>query len=282
MLIVGTGAVATMLAEKLHESGSRFQVYGVPSDRLRSLETRFPGCTVSEPFLISRHRFWIVAVKTGQNAEKARLLAGAPTPEAVLVLQNGYRPECDWLGLASRVDRGLSTYGVKSRGPGFVVGGENGSIAVPQGSPFFGLLAGLGFQVSEEAEMKPAIWRKLAVNASLNVVASIYCVRNGETLEIPEAARMIRLASNEVEQVARAQRVDFGPLSGWEITREVALGTADNVCSTLVDLRTGRVTEYEAINGEILDAADRMGLSVPTLRMLDQQFHSLGSSVEAA
>ncbi len=282
MLIVGTGAVATMMAERLQESGFEFQIYGAPSERLRSLEARFPGCSASEPARIRPHRLWMVALKTGQNLEKARLLAEAPGPEAILVLQNGFRPERDWEKLGSRVDRGLSTYGVKSRGPGFVVCGEIGSITIPEGSPFTSLLADLGLRVSEEADMEPAIWRKLAVNASLNVVASIYGVRNGETLGIPAAARMIRLASNEVELVARARGVDFGTLSGWELTHQVALGTADNVCSTLADLRSGRVTEYQAINGEILKAASQSGLDVPTLRMLEREFDSLGSSVEAA
>ena len=282
MLIVGTGAVATMLAERCFKEGRPFQIFGSPSERLRSLEVRFPGCTVSEASRISRHRFWLVAVKTGQNAEKVLLLKGAPTPEAVVVLQNGLRPESDWHRLSPRVDRGLSTYGVKSRGPGFVAGGDKGSMTVPQGSPFTNVLTGLGFQVSEEVDMEPAIWRKLAVNASLNVVASVYGVLNGETLDIPEAARLMRLASDEVEQVARARGVDFGARSGWEITREVALGTAHNVCSTLADLRSGRVSEYQAINGEILAAAEQAGLVIPALRLLDQQFRSLGSNVEAA
>ena len=282
MLIVGTGAVATMLAERCFRNGRSFQMFGSPSERLRSLESRFPGCTVSEPSRVSRHRFWIVAVKTGQNAEKVRLLEVAPTPEAVLVLQNGFRPESDWFRLSPKVDRGLSTYGVKSRGPGFVVGGGKGSITVLQGSPFINVLTGLGFHVSEEVDMEPAIWRKLAVIASLNVVASVYGIHNGETLDIPEAARMMQLASDEVEQVARAVGVNFGPLSGWEITREVALGTAHNVCSTLADLRSGRVTEYQAINGEILNLASHLEVDVPTLRTLDQEFHSIGSAVEAA
>jgi 2-dehydropantoate 2-reductase len=163
-----------------------------------------------------------------------------------------------------------------------VVGGENGSIAVPQGSPFTNLLTGLGFQVSEETDMEPAVWRKLAVNASLNVVASIFGVRNGEILDIPEASQMVRLASAEVERVARARGVNFGPLSGWEIAREVALGTAGNVCSTLADLLSGRVTEYQAINGEVLRVASQLGVDVPTLRRLHQEFYSIDSAVEAA
>lgn len=282
MLIVGSGAVATMLAERVFDAGVRFQVFGTPSERLRSLDARFPGCSVSDPAKVALHDCWIVAVKAGQNREKVRALSVAPSPSRILVLQNGFRPDADWKDLACRVDRGLSTYGVKSRAPGFITGGERGCITVSEGSPFAALLRGLGFLVAEEPDLSPAIWRKLSVNASLNVVAALYDVCNGETLEISEAREMVRAAALEVEQIARAGGVEFGPRSGWEVTRDVATLTAGNVCSTLADVRSGRRTEYDQINGEILAAAEKWGVPAPTLRFLDLEFRKLGTTMEAA
>lgn len=281
MLIVGTGAVATLLAERLHRLGIKFQIFGGPSERLRALESRFPGTTVSRAVDVRRHNGWTICLKTWQNKEKAMQLRGAPSPEAILVLQNGLAPELDWSGLAPRVDRVLSTYGVKTVAPGRIEGGAAGQMTLHQGSPFAPLLERMGFSVLEVENLRAAVWKKLAVNASLNIVATLFGVTNGQVLEIPEACRRAHLVANEVGEVAARLGVEWGALSAWEITRTVAEQTAENVCSTLADFRTGRPTEYQAINGEILAAAGRLGLAVPHLEKLDRDFQA-GSGVRAA
>jgi 2-dehydropantoate 2-reductase len=279
VLIVGTGAVATLLAERFHRCGVSFQIFGTPSERLRTLDQRFGGCAVDCPTKVSQHDRWIVALKAGQNAEKVQVLGAAPRPETILVLQNGLNPENDWSGVASRVDRALSTYGVKTTGPGLIDGGDSGEMTVPQGSSFAAPLRRAGFCVREAPDMAPAIWRKLAVNASLNVVATLYDVTNGRVLEISQAWNQTRLVSSEVAEVARALGVEWGQRPAWEISREVAEATAGNVCSTLADFRSGRVSEYQAINGQILAAAERLGVEVPALKRLDKAFADLTAEV---
>lgn len=278
MLIVGTGAVATLLAQRMAKAGKPFQVFGGPSERLRALESRFPGCAVDRPSDIGLHEHWVVAVKTGQNAEKAALLRTAPRPASILVFQNGLNPESQWTSLAPQVDRALSTYGVKAVGPGRIEGGKEGLITLPAGSPYASLLESLGFDVLQVLNMQHAVWKKLAVNASLNVVATLYGLTNGRVLEISEARSQARLVAGEVAVVAGALGIEWEGPSAWEITRTVAEGTFDNVCSTLADFRSGRPSEYPSINGEILAAADRLGLAVPHLRALDRAFHALTAS----
>lgn len=283
MLIVGTGAVATLLAEQFFQAGLSFQIFGGLSERLQALESRFAGSTVSSPKQIQERSRWVVAVKTGQNLEKIQLLTRAPAPESLLILQNGLNPEQEWRRLTPEVERGVSTYGVRTVRPGAVAGGGRGCLTLPTGSGFAETLRLAGFEVLEVENMATVIWQKLAVNASLNVVATLYGVTNGRILDIPEALESVRRASLEVARVATAVGVDFGPRSAWELTREVALGTSDNVCSTLADLRSGRPTEYQAINGEVLRYAQRLGVAVPTLHKLDHEFRALLSSpVEAA
>jgi 2-dehydropantoate 2-reductase len=275
VLIVGTGAVGTLLAERFHRYGIRFQMFGPPSERLRALELRYPGHTVSRCLEIARHDQWIVALKTSQNPGKVQFLQSAPRPQSILVLQNGLSPESEWTPLAPRVDRALSTYGVKSVGPGRIESGASGQITLPEGSSFTTLLRQAGFCLREVRDMASAIWRKLAVNASLNVVATVFGVANGKVLESPEALRLTRLACEDVADVARAFGMEWGPRTAWELTQDVARGTAGNICSTLADVRAGRPTEYQAINGEVLAVADRLGLAVPTLRHLDRAFLDL-------
>jgi ketopantoate reductase len=55
----------------------------------------------------------------------------------------------------------------------------------------------------------------------------------------------------------------------------VARATAGNVCSTLADLRSGRPTEYDSINGAVLRRGRLAGMSLPALEELDRRFLSL-------
>jgi 2-dehydropantoate 2-reductase len=120
--------------------------------------------------------------------------------------------------------------------------------------------------------MPAAIWRKLVVNASLNVVAALEGYRNGEVLDCPKALRRACLAAGEVADLARALGVPLGESEGAMEMERVARATAGNICSTLADLRAGRATEYESINGTLLRLARARGWSLPVLEDLDRQF----------
>jgi len=276
VLIVGSGAVATLIAERMAQAQLPFQVFGSSSDRLVALDSRFGPVSVTEPEKIESHRHWVICLKTWQNPEKLALLQEAPAPESVLSLQNGFTPSRIWQALGDVVvERGISTYGVKVDSPGTVIGGKSGAIVLRRGSHFLELLQACGFNVCLTDDLGQAVWHKLAVNASLNIVACLWGLRNGEILQSRAARRAARAASAEVQQVALAQGVVWGLRSAWEITRSVAEQTRDNICSTLADLQRGRTTEYESINGEILALAERCSVQVPTLRWLDVSFRQL-------
>lgn len=270
MLIIGSGAIATFLAYRLEALGCHLFVSESP--RRRALEARFPGRVLVCPQQIVEQELWIVALKTWQNAEKRRLLERAPRPKAILVLQNGYRPEADWYGLADRVERGLTTYGVRLSAPGLVEGGLRGHLDLESGSLFARTLGEVGLEVREQANMERAIWQKLAVNASLNVVATLHDVPNGEVVLREPLRFLMNRAADEVRQVARACGVEWAGDQPGSLAERVALATKDNICSTLADQRAGRPTEYRSINGEILRLARDKEVAVPYLSALDREF----------
>lgn len=283
MLVIGTGAVASFLLPKLAQVGSDLQVFGALSPRLKALEQYQ---AVGHPRQVNSHRDWVVVCKVGQNLEKIRLLQGAPAPRRILVLQNGLSPETDWQAAwpQARVERGLSTYGVSSVAPGLARGGEAGEIVIPRFSPWLSILAKAELEVRPTGDIRAAVWAKLIVNASLNVVAALGNLKNGQVLERPLARSYAARAAQEVAALAAYFRVrirrDLDPVALME---GVAQATAENVCSTLADLRSGRASEYEAINGELLRLARRYRLRLPMLEELDRQFDlilSLRSSLE--
>ena len=275
-MIVGTGAVATFLGEKLSANLDSLQFFGSPSERLTSLSKRFGGSGVSCPDGVEKHDLWIVALKTWQNREKAELLRKAPKPQAILVIENGLHPEDDWRVFPGvKLERGLATFGVKRTGPGMVVGGEKGELVLEFDSRFREILSSSSLVVRIARDMRRELWHKLSVNASLNVLAALGGLKNGEILRDPEACTSMRKAAEEVKDIALAEGVDWGTVSPGELVERVARNTADNICSTLSDLRSGRPTEYSSINGELLKLAFNTDTKVSELRRLDKAFRAL-------
>lgn len=273
MLVIGTGAVASFMVPRLMAAGQVPQVFGSPSPRLAAL--RDYTSAVSDPRAVQEHEGWLVLCKSWQNGAKLEQLRSVPRPRTILVLQNGLAPEADWTLPEVSVERGLSTYGLASLGPGLSLGGERGEIVLPLGSVWREVLRAAGLQVREVQEMAPAVWAKLVVNASLNVVAALHDLRNGEVLERPATRRLAAAAAREVACLARHDGVDLQGLDPVQVMEGVARGTAGNICSTLADLRSGRPTEYDSINGAVLRRARALGLALPTLEKLDRRFSAL-------
>lgn len=274
MLVIGTGAVASFLIPRLRDGGQQVQVFGSPGPRLRALALA-PSDAVFEPSQVAYHGDWLVLCKTFQNSGKVEALLGAPGPKRILVLQNGLEPETDWASLGVEVERGLLTYGLTSVGPGRSVGGEQGEILLPPGSSWSEKLRAAGLQVREVGDVQAAVWWKLVINASLNVVAALNGLRNGELMEHSSAFRRAALAAEEVALVAQAEGITIGAGEGARAMERVARATSNNVCSTLADLRGGRPTEYDAINGALLRRARELGVSTPLLDELDREFGML-------
>lgn len=275
MLVIGTGAVASFLIPRLAAGGHALQVFGSPGDRLSALKASARLGAVSQASEVATHETWLVVCKTWQNEEKLRQLASAPAPQRILVLQNGLEPERGWSRLAA-VERGLMTYGVASLGPGQVVGGEAGEIAVAAGSPWAEVFRRSGLRVSQAESMREAVWWKLVVNASLNVVAALGNLRNGEVLEKPTARMWAGFAARQVAQVAGLFGVPIAADDAVRRMEDVARATSENVCSTLADLRSGRPTEYASINGAVLGLAGELPLEA--LRELDRRFSLIPSN----
>lgn len=271
MLIVGTGAVATFLLSRL-DSTQQLQVFGPPSPRTEALRQRGYK-VVSAAAEVAQHQGWIVCTKTTQNLAKVAQLRGAVSPRQILVLQNGLHPEREWTALG-KVERGVSTYGVRCSGPGQVQGGRLGDISLPSGSWFATVLRQAGLSVKESSDMDSVVWSKLVVNASLNVVSSILNCPNGELLHSPWGLPRALGAAHEVARLAARQGISL-TADPTSLLGTVARDTADNICSTLADLRGGRVTEYDDINGSLLRLAAKLEVAVPYLEELDREFSSL-------
>lgn len=202
----------------------------------------------------------LVTVKAFDTPEAARALA-ATKLDGVVSLQNGLGNEET---LAARLDApvmaGTCTYGAFRPGPGRVECTGNGEVVV---GPYAGgqsdvsewigdAFESAGVQTTVAPDMPRRLWEKLAVNCGINAPTSLARVENGALFETP-VATVAETAAREAANVARAEGISLRGEAAVAETRRVAGDTGTNRSSMLQDVRAGRRTEIDAINGFVAD-----------------------------
>ncbi|MGA7476949.1 MAG: 2-dehydropantoate 2-reductase [Thermoplasmata archaeon] len=296
ILIVGAGAVGSLLGALLQEGGYSVQLVGRadhvaalqgqglrvsgPRPRVVPLEASasIPAGTEADVVLVTTKTFGLAPATT----EVARVLA----PRPVLFLQNGLGilaaaraalRNGGWTDPAAYAVRGVNSIPATWVGPGEVRETGPGEILLPvpsEAGPSAGaarlfrmMFAGARVPVEAVPEFEREVWRKALVNAAVNPVTAARGVTNGELLEEPRRTEALRLLG-EALAVARAVGFDF---TSEEVTRDferIVRATASNRSSMLQDLDRGRPTEIDAISGEILREAERHGLDLPATRAI--------------
>jgi len=112
------------------------------------------------------------------------------------------------------------------------------------------------------------IWGKLVVNAAVNGVTAIRGVPNGDILTQLNLRKTAAAAALEAAAVAKAKGVHLPYADPVAEMTAVCQTTAANMSSMLQDVRNGKPTEVEAINGALVKQARATGVPVPINRML--------------
>jgi 2-dehydropantoate 2-reductase len=285
--IVGPGAMGLLHAAYLTQGGlpvivvdhrrgraqrlrQGFQVVPSGADHAPSIETHLtcrPARNLKPPFDLLI--FTVKAFATGTAAAEAAHLIGSRT--VLMSLQNGLgniealqqyqRPELILAAVTTSgatlfkenlvIERGLGTISL-----GSVAGNHDLARDVAA------LLAGAGLPAEPIEDIWPVIWRKLAVNSAINPLTAMLDIENGLLLEAPVAEFAGQVAL-ETGTVARACGVNLDPALLPEAVAEVCRLTADNVSSMLQDVRAGRQTELDEINGAVVREAEKVGAAAP-------------------
>ncbi|KAF1995800.1 hypothetical protein P154DRAFT_526066 [Amniculicola lignicola CBS 123094] len=128
-------------------------------------------------------------------------------------------------------------------------------------------LCATGFSPPDLLQMQ---LEKLAVNCVINPLTVMLDARNGSVLYNYHLTRVMRLLLSEISLVIRnlpelqyipnvSQRFDPGRLESMVVG--VANRTKDNISSMLADVRAGRRTEIDYINGWIVKRGEEQGVS---------------------
>lgn len=284
--VVGAGAMGCLYAAALHRAGWEVTLVDVSKPHIEAinagglqLETRagtetfpLPACMPADAngptdlVLLFTKTFHTDVALTG-----VKPLIGPETH--VLTLQNGLgNDERVSVHVArERILVGVSTLPADLVGPGKVRSlGEGGSKLYPAfgGDPQFAAkvtdaLTRGGLPSALDSDIGAAIWSKAVFNAAMNPLCALTRRTPGFLRAHEESREMIRVAVEEGVAAARANGVEIeaGPIHA--LTEISMTDHADHEASMLQDIKAGRRTEVDAINGAIALAAEAADIAAP-------------------
>jgi 2-dehydropantoate 2-reductase len=282
ILIVGSGALATLFAARLTRAGQQITVLGSWPAGLSSLRTNgavlmdadgteqaFKLRVCEDPQDALGAKYAIVLVKSWQTERAAGELRECLAQDGVaLTLQNGYGNReilAERLGEA-RVALGTTTTGATLLGPGRVKAGGEGVISLQMHAglePLEGALRGAKFEVDLVRDAGSLVWGKLVINAAINPLTALLGVPNGQLLNYPATRDLMRGLAEEVAAVAAQENIILPFDDPAVAVEEVARKTAANYSSMFQDIRRGAPTEIDAICGAVTRIGQHHNLSTP-------------------
>ncbi|WP_168120675.1 2-dehydropantoate 2-reductase [Paenibacillus sp. HB172176] len=124
---------------------------------------------------------------------------------------------------------------------------------------FIEIIQKAGFDALLSNDINDRILHKLLINAVINPLTAIFHVLNGELPRQPERLLLMKSLYAESEAILRSAGM-LQAHDSWEQILQVCRQTSDNESSMLSDIRAGRLTEIDSINGAIADMAYSFGM----------------------
>lgn len=301
VLVVGAGALGSVFGCLLRAAGHEVGLLE-PSERLD--DARRLGLTVTglfgehrcEGFELynlaedvpeGRHELVLVTVKSFHTAEAAERIAPKIGDDALVVsLQNGlgnYEAIRDHVGerraLAGRVifgarmaDRAHAEVTVYAEP--VMIGSPANAVDMASADKIARAFEDAGIPARATTEIEKYIWAKMLYNCALNPLSALLNVPYGRLLDSAPTRSLIRSVVEEIFAVADARSVEMFWREPGEYV-ELLFGrlipdTAAHYASMAQDLRAGRRTEIEALNGAIVRLGSDAGIDCPVNGSLSQ------------
>jgi 2-dehydropantoate 2-reductase len=289
--IVGAGAMGCLYAGAFHRAGAEVTLVDVNPEHIAAinergleLETRAGVEILALPALRPEQAtettdlvvLFTKTFHTDTALDGVKAVIGPDTH--VLTLQNGLgNDEAVARHVArERVIAGVSTLPSDLVGPGKVRShGQGGSKIYPAfgGDPAVArqvadLLTAGGLPTHLEPDIQAAIWSKAIFNATMNTLCALTRRTPGFLGAHEESRALIRTMVLEGTAAANASGIALDAQPILDLTEVSITDHADHEASMLQDVKAGRRTEVDAINGAIVRAARAAGVATPVTETL--------------
>lgn len=290
VVIIGAGAMGGFLGARLAATGHEVTLvdtwaehvaainqHGLRIDGADDTPVRYRALATSKAPALEDVDLIIVQVKSYDTIAALTPIANRlPSDTFVLSLQNGIgNVELMQRALPrhARILLGTTAHGAAVIAPGYIkhagrgqtVIGDPGSVVGPRWdlTPIRDALTQAQVETRIADNVHVAVWAKLIVNASINAITALTGVRNGQILENADLRHMADTVISEALAVMDAAGVPPLLTNHRAHAHEVMRLTGSGPSSMLQDIRRGRRTEIDAINGAISRLADELGVSAP-------------------
>jgi 2-dehydropantoate 2-reductase len=295
--VVGAGAVGCYYGGMLARAGVPVTLIGRPvhvaairRDGLRLTTATFDEhvrlAAATEPSAVAGAALVLVCVKSPDTESTGLEIAPHLAPGArVLSLQNGVDNAPRLQAVLDRPVAPAVVYvATEMGGPGHVRHMGRGELVIPSdigaagptSADVVALFARAGVPVERSDNVLGALWGKLLLNCGYNAISAITDTPYGRMVTLPGVARTVHDAVAECLAVAAALGVTI-PGDVWAAVDRIAASMPGQVSSTCQDLRRGKPTEIDHLNGYIVRQGDRLGIPVP----LNRALHALVKALEA-
>lgn len=305
VLVYGAGAIGSVLGGFLAKAGHEVAMLG----RAWHLEAiKRQGLTIrgiwgehhvsglrtatqsDDPSLRQPYDWIFVCVKAHQTAEVVEALSGLLEPKTlVCAFQNGLG---NYETLTARIDParvalGRVIFGVEIE-PGAVcvtvcadavlLGAPDPRFPLERLTELVGALQASGIPARPTERILTVLWAKVLYNCSLNGLSALLEVPYGALREHPLTPRIMRAIIEEAYQVAAAHHIALEPPAAQAYAEQLMTrlipATAGHRSSMLQDLKRGRPTEIDAMNGAIVRLAQQAGLEAPMNALITRLVHA--------
>jgi len=289
-LVIGAGGVGGYLGARLAQAGEHVVIAarGAHGRELSERGLRLETSTGSEHIVLPRvvssadelhEQFDLVLVSVKWSGLEQALdpLPNLLAPYGVVVpLLNGLTSE-DVVARYVGAQRTLAGVAYMSAGivePGAIYANGNTRIGLSAYRPgqdedlarVAALLSRAGVPVQQHPEYAAMLWQKMVWNAPFNAICALARRSAGSCVELMEP--LIKRAMLEVVAVARAEGVAIPDQLADVMLRVTREEFALTEPSMLQDVRAGRTTEVDILQGEVVLRAAKLGVDVPVLSTL--------------
>lgn len=291
VFIVGTGALGSLWGGLLARAGAQVHLYNPSNvEHIRAIQSE--GLLIERenaPIRVAVHATTTtdslaeaqlvgIFVKAHQTAQAmAQIAPGLRSQTWVLSLQNGIGMEGEILKFVptERFLRGVTAQGATLLGPGRVrwagvgptrLGRWQGPL-VPEIEQIIALFRCAEIETEYSEEIERLLWEKLIINCAMNPLTALFDRPNGAIVQDAQLREIAGAVAREALLVARRHGVTLSEAEAIARVETVARKTAQNISSMLQDVRRGRPTEIEYINGAVVGEGRRLGIATP-LNML--------------
>ena len=297
--VMGAGALGCYFGAVLARAGNPVTLIGRPAHvaAIRRDGLRFESRGSEERIAIGARedaagvagaRLVLFCVKSS-DTDAAAAIAPYLAPDAVVLsLQNGVnnveriRAQMKNNHMQNDVFPALVYAAAQMTGPGAVRHTGGGSLIVgrlkefarPDGADVrlladiaaFLVAAGIPVTISDHVEAE--LWTKLVMNCAYNAISALTGARYGEMVAVAEIRDVMREAVHEVVAVAAAKNIAL-PATIVEAAIKLADGMPTTISSTAQDMRLGKRTEIDHLNGYVVRQGEALGIATPVNRTLD-------------